>query len=177
MATIAKRTTGDGSPRYDVRYRVAGKQAKKSFRRRSDAETFRRQVEADELVGVVVDPKAGITTLAAYAESWITTRVVRGRPLTAATVEGYRGLLRRNVLPDLGHLQLRAILPATVRTWHGVVTERAGADQAGEELPDPAGHPRDGGGRRPHPVEPLSDPGWRAGAGHRTADGGLVAGA
>lgn len=129
MASIVKRTTSAGV-RYDVRFRVNGEQRKKSFRRRADADAYRRTVEGDELAGAVVDPRAGSATLAAYAEGWLSTRLVRGRPLTPATVSGYRGLLRRHILDDLGPVQLRAITPARVREWHAGVTERAGADQA-----------------------------------------------
>lgn len=129
MASIVKRTTTAGV-RYDVRFRVNGEQRKKSFRRRADADAYRRTVEGDELAGAVIDPRAGSATLAAYVESWLSTRLVRGRALTPATVSGYRGLLRRHILDDLGPVQLRAITPARVREWHAGVTERAGSDQA-----------------------------------------------
>lgn len=129
MATIARRTTSAGV-RYDVRFRVGGEQRKKSFRRRADADAYRRTVEGDELAGVVVDPRAGSPTFGVFVEGWLSTRLVRGRPLTPATVGGYRGLLRRHILGDLGAVQLRAITPARVREWHAGVTERAGADQA-----------------------------------------------
>jgi len=129
VASIVKRTTSLGV-RYDVRFRVSGKQRKRSFRRRGDADAYRRTVEGDELSGVVVDPRAGSMTFADYVGTWLATRLVRGRPLTPATIGGYRGLLRRHIIDDLGPVQIRAITPATVREWHAGVSERAGADQA-----------------------------------------------
>lgn len=45
-------------------------------------------------------------------------------------MEGYRGLLRRNLLPTFADMPLRKITPEVVRNWHGAVTAAAGADQA-----------------------------------------------
>ena len=129
MAHITKRTAAAG-PRYDVRWRASGEERKKSFKLRRDADAFRRRVESEELVGVVVDLRSGAETLESFADRWLPTRLVRGRPLSLMTVRGYQGLLRRQILPALGRTQLRRLTPEIVRAWHADVVGRAGQDQA-----------------------------------------------
>lgn len=130
MASIRKRRTADGEFRYDVRYRVAGHEAAETFRRRKDADNRLRQVEVEELNGTVLDPTLGRETLASYAETWLGTRLVRGRPLSPMTRQGYEGLLRRNIAPTFGPLPLSRITPDAVRSWYAHVTAEASADQA-----------------------------------------------
>jgi len=89
MATIARRDTADGR-RYDVRWRVNGEQRKRTFRLARDAENFKRKVESDETAGLVIDPRGGETLFGAYAATWLDTRLVRGRPLTAMDPAGLR---------------------------------------------------------------------------------------
>ena len=48
MASVEKRSTGQGDTRYDVRYRdPAGKQRTRTFKRRKDAERYASTTEAD----------------------------------------------------------------------------------------------------------------------------------
>jgi integrase len=130
MAHIVRRRTADGS-RYDVRWRMAGgRAAKKSFRRRKDADVYRRQVEAAELLGLVTDHRAGSEMFGVYAAAWLASRLVKGRPLEPTTVQGYRRLLKRNILPEFGTIPLRRITPDMVRSWHIDVTVTSGSDQA-----------------------------------------------
>jgi integrase len=64
------------------------------------------------------DPDAGRQLLRAYAEAWLASRRVRGRPLAPRTVERYRTLLNVHVVPVLGHLSLGRLDPAVIRDWH-----------------------------------------------------------
>lgn len=130
MASIRKRRTADGEFRYDVRYRVAGHEAAETFRRRKDADHRLRQVEVEELGGTVTDPTLGREMFDSYADNWLGTRLVRGRPLSPMTRQGYEGLLRRNIVPTLGPLPLSRITPDAVRSWYADVTIEASADQA-----------------------------------------------
>lgn len=130
MASIRKRRTADGEFRYDVRYRVAGHEAAETFHRRKDADNRLRQVEVEELNGTVLDPTLGRETFASYAETWMGTRLVRGRPLSPMTRQGYEALLRRNITPTFGPLPLSRITPDAVRSWYAHVTAEASADQA-----------------------------------------------
>jgi hypothetical protein len=49
--------TAGGDARWDVRWNALGRWQTKTFKRRPDADAFRRTVEADELRGVVVDAR------------------------------------------------------------------------------------------------------------------------
>ena len=114
MATVNRRRTDKGEWRYDVRYRINGRPTERAFKRRQDAEAFPRQVEAAEVRGVVVDPRRSSERLGEYAEAWLASRRrVDGRPLAPRTVELYRDLLDRLILPTFGHARL-----STVRTEH-----------------------------------------------------------
>ncbi|HEV2810070.1 MAG TPA: tyrosine-type recombinase/integrase [Acidimicrobiales bacterium] len=115
MASIHKRAAKDGSPRYDVRYRLAsGVGRTKTFRNRKEAGRFAAVVEADKDRGGLLDPRAGKVTVADYAAHWLD-----GRPtLRPRTVAEYRGVLDRHVLPSLGAVELGRLDVATVRAWH-----------------------------------------------------------
>ena len=102
----------------------------RTFRRRKDAESHKRKVESDDSAGLLIDPRGGDVIFGAYAEKWVETRLVRGRPLTPATAQGYRALLRRNLSPTFSATQLRKITPERVREWHSSVVSSAGPDQA-----------------------------------------------
>ena len=130
MAYIAKRRLASGEYRYDLRYRVGSKMTTETYRRRRDAEARQRKVEADELAGMLLDPKQGRIGFTAYANRWLETRLVKGRPLAPMTIEGYRGLLRRNLGPYLHDIPLMQISPERVREWYGRVATIAGHSQA-----------------------------------------------
>ncbi|MCP4306409.1 MAG: site-specific integrase, partial [bacterium] len=114
MASIAKRTTNSGQPKYDVRYRdPTGRQRKKTFSRRGDADRFARTVEVEKETGRYVDPTAGKVTFAQYSERWLGQRP----NLRPRTREFYSGLLRNHLLPTFGETELSKVAPALVREW------------------------------------------------------------
>ncbi len=128
MASTRSRQT-PGGIRHDVRFRVNGTQRTKTFRTYEDARSFRLKVEGDELAGLVNGPKGGERIFGDYADSWVRHRLVKGRPLTPATVQGYRALLRRHLKPAFGATRLRQITPERVRRWHAETAENS-RDQA-----------------------------------------------
>lgn len=141
MASIKKRylplvdkDTGEvrqGEPRWDVRWRNdAGRPLERAFRTRKAADDFRRNVEHDELVGLVVDRRAGEETFGPYADRWVEARLVKGKPLAPLTRQGYEGLLRRNLHPTFAEVSLRKIGPEAVRAWYAATSHAAGRDQA-----------------------------------------------
>lgn len=130
MAYIAKRRLPSGEYRYDLRYRVGSKMTTETYRRRRDAEARQRKVEADELGGMLLDPKQGRVGFTAYSNQWLDTRLVKGRPLAPMTIDGYRGLLRRNLVPYFHDIPLIQISPERVREWYGRVATTAGQSQA-----------------------------------------------
>ncbi len=58
------------------------------------------------------------TTFAEYADTWLDTRQVGGRPLKPRTVEHYRKLLAEHLVPTFGALPLASITVDDVRDWH-----------------------------------------------------------
>jgi integrase len=64
------------------------------------------------------DPDAGRQLLRAYADDWLASRRVRGRPLAPRTSERYNALLKVHIVPMLGHLPLSRLDPAAIRNWH-----------------------------------------------------------
>ncbi len=114
MASIAKRTTNTGQPKYDVRYRdPTGRQRKKAFSRRADADRFARTVEVEKETGRYVDPTAGKITFGEYAERWL-----QHRPnLRPRTVSSYRSILRNHLSGTLGDTPITFLTPTQVREW------------------------------------------------------------
>ena len=130
MASITKTATKTGEVRYRVRWRANGRLTELWRPTLAAARAEKIRIESEALEGTSIDPRAGARTLDAYVESWLVSRLVKGRPLTPATRLGYQRLYRRNVAPRLGGRQLRTLRPETIRTWHAEVTAAAGADQA-----------------------------------------------
>ncbi len=130
MASISKRFTAAGEPRYDVRYRAGGRAVEETFKRRQDAENRVCQIEAERLKGPVADPRRGREKLIEFAERWLEARTVKGKPLAPMTKQGYRGLLHRNIEPTIGGYALADITPAVVREWYSKLSVTAGGDQA-----------------------------------------------
>lgn len=117
MANIETRETTHGS-RYDVKFKVNGAHRKRTFQLYADAVSYRKRVEGNELAGLVIDPRGGERLFGPYADDWLEHRLVQGRPLTPATRQGYKALLRRHLRPAFGKTKLRQITPERVRKWH-----------------------------------------------------------
>jgi phosphopantetheinyl transferase len=71
--------------RWVARWRDGERQRKKSFDRKSDAERFLAQVQADLSRGAYVDPKAGKVTVRTYAKGWLAANT--SDPLTREGIE------------------------------------------------------------------------------------------
>jgi integrase len=71
-------------------------------------------------VDTSIDPRAGSVTLREYSGTWL-----RARPaLKPRTVEQYRHLLNRHILPELGSMTLAKLTPALVRSWHSALAAK-----------------------------------------------------
>jgi len=131
MAHITKRSTVSGEPRYDVRWRVAGKDRQRTFRRSADAVTFKREIERQELTGVAFDPKRAEITVAEYAHGWLPSRRrMDGSPLAPRTQELYRYMLDRLILPTLGDRPIGELRVTEIRAWHGDTADNVTPSQA-----------------------------------------------
>ncbi|MEU6207139.1 tyrosine-type recombinase/integrase [Micromonospora musae] len=96
MASVERRK--DGRPGYVCRWRdEAGRQRKKSFARKLDADRYRAEVEHKLNTGQYIDPKAGRITFRDYAEQWRAAQP--HRPNTEART---RSQLTKHVYPTLG---------------------------------------------------------------------------
>jgi len=137
MASIIKRVvvtkTKDGarreSARYDVKYREPdGRQRKKTFLKRVDADAFAMTVEADKLRGTYLDIDAGRESFAVYADRWVshTSR----DPQTLAIRER---MLRLHVKPVIGKVELRKITGSTLR---GLIASLNVADKYAADIFD-----------------------------------------
>jgi hypothetical protein len=60
---------------------------------------------------------------------WLSTRLVRGRPLSPRTLELYRWQLRKHILPTLGKTQLRHLGTTEVRRWFARINGPDGPGQ------------------------------------------------
>ncbi len=109
MSFIEKR--GD---RYRTRFTdPTGQQHSRTFARKSDAQRFLRELDADMLRGTWVDPRAADTALADWTEEF----VLLCRRLAQRTQETYRRDLTKYVLPRFGTYQLGHIPADEIENW------------------------------------------------------------
>lgn len=110
MATVDKDSTRRKTP-YVVRWRdEEGRQRKRGFARKVDAERYRVEVEHSLNTGAYVDPKLGKQTFREYAEAW--RAMQPHRPNTAARTKSQ---LAKHVYPVLGNRPLAAIRASEVQ--------------------------------------------------------------
>ena len=84
-----------------------------TFSSKADALAYLASVETDLHRGAWVDPRAGSVRLRKYSDEWLS----RKTHLSVSTIELYRFLLDRHVLPHLGETALAALTPSKVRGW------------------------------------------------------------
>ncbi|WP_435589783.1 tyrosine-type recombinase/integrase [Micromonospora aurantiaca (nom. illeg.)] len=111
MASVERRK--DGRPGYVCRWRdEAGRQRKRSFARKVDADRYRAKVEYTMATGEYIDPAAAKITLREYAEQWRAAAV--HRPNTAARTKSQ---LHRHVYPRLGDRPLSALRHSELQSF------------------------------------------------------------
>ncbi|MEV1293946.1 hypothetical protein [Pseudonocardia sp. NPDC049635] len=84
-----------------------------TFARKTDADVYLSRIEATISQGEWTDPSRAKVRLVDYAERWIEQRA----GLRPRTVELYRWLLARHVVPGLGGVALGELTTALVRQW------------------------------------------------------------
>jgi len=100
------------------------KAAPQTFTTKAEAGRWLSRTQSEMERGQFVDPKVGKELLSDYAALWLSTRLVRGRPLSPRTLELYRWQLRKHILPTLGKTQLRHLGTTEVRGWSPESTVR-----------------------------------------------------
>jgi len=109
MASIAKRPNG----KWRARYRDdTGREHSRHFPRKVDAQRWLDSVTADVVTGRYIDPNAGKTTFATFADGWLASQTT-----DPSTREATEVRLRVHLLPTFGAMELRAIRPSTVQAW------------------------------------------------------------
>ncbi len=125
MASIRRRETARGQARYDVRIRLGERVVTRTFQPRQDGERWARLVEADQVRGEAIDPRAGDVPLEDYATRWMASRRLAPR-----TRELCADLHARFIAPVLGRVALGRITPERVRVWHRDLAARVSENQA-----------------------------------------------
>lgn len=95
------------------------------FKRQRDADRWLAHAEALIVAGDWTDPERARVTLADYAEQWITQRPA----LRPRTIDLYRWLLRRHVVPYIGTVALGSLTPATIRQWRADLLSEHGVSE------------------------------------------------
>ena len=93
--------------------------APSTFALKGDATRWLGGIQRDIESGTWMDPAWSAITLQAYAGTWLSQRTLRPR-----TVELYQGLLDRYIVPELGAMELGALSPREIRTWHAELLRR-----------------------------------------------------
>jgi integrase len=112
FGTIRKLPSG----RWQARYRGPDglrRSAPSTFARKSDAAQWLTLTDGELHGGGWIDPDAGRVALSDYAAAWISERP----GLRAKTLQLYRYLLRRHVLPGFAGQTVAGISEADVRRW------------------------------------------------------------
>jgi integrase len=97
--------------------RIQGRNTRKTFLRRQDADTWLRQVRTDDLRGVAFDPRLGKVLFSTYAHDWIRRGGTRGS-LAPKTTQFYLFVVRLYLEPEFGNRQLGSIRAEDVRNWY-----------------------------------------------------------
>ena len=100
--------------KYRARYSDPGGNVQsRTFARKTDAERFLRQVDADRVRGQWVDPRNADTPLAAWAEEFLSLCL----RLSPTTQETYRRDLDKYVLPRFGAYRLGQLPADEIENW------------------------------------------------------------
>ena len=105
------------SGRYQARYRGPDgidRPAPYTFATKTDAERWLTRVEAEIIKDLWRDPSLGRVRLADYLDEWVSQRP----GLRPRTVDLYRSLSRRHLVPTLGDRMLCDLTSGIVRAWH-----------------------------------------------------------
>jgi integrase len=110
MGSIARRA--DRKRQWRARYRdEGGTEHSKSFTRRIDAQRWLAEEEAKLTTGMWTSPKTARTTVAEWADEWLTG--FQGRPSTRVAAAAQV----KRIKAEFGHLTLKQVRSSQVKTW------------------------------------------------------------
>ena len=118
MASVHPVTTptATGTTRtWQVRWRTAdGKQHKRNFKKKSEADKWATRCQAAKDRGEHGDPQRARTKLATYIEdTWWPTKI----NLKPKTADSYRGIVKWEILPAFGTTSLARIQSTHIEQW------------------------------------------------------------
>ncbi|QCV88216.1 site-specific integrase [Acidipropionibacterium jensenii] len=115
MASISKVTMpGTGRTRWRARYYDAEhRQHSKNFGRKVDAEQWLKQVGADQISGVWVDPRKARGTIGAEAVAWLAAHP----DWSTKTRERNENIVKVHVTPRWGRVALGDVTTEALQTW------------------------------------------------------------
>jgi integrase len=87
---------------------------------RADAERERTKLLAAADGGTLVEPSK--TTVAEYIRAWLDGT----HDLSPKTLERYRELAERQIIPTLGSIVLQKLRPSAIQEWHGTILKAGG---------------------------------------------------
>lgn len=113
MSSIDKRSR-DGKVSYLARWRdPGGRQRKKTFVRKLDAQRFLTSLDSSLMGGSYIDPDGGKVLLEVWSAKWIAAQ----SHLKPSTRVRYANLLANHVLPTFGVMPLSKIASSDVQVW------------------------------------------------------------
>lgn len=118
MATMRRRELKDGTPYWQVRYRIDGQWACISLRDENDAAGLKELIErvgaarALEIHSIERPKKAGVTV-----EAWVAHHIDHLTGVEPRTRHEYRGILRNDIAPALGAIPLAALSRDDISQW------------------------------------------------------------
>jgi integrase len=126
MASAGIRKTPTG--RYKVWWRLDDtSQGSQTFDTRDQARDFKHDLLTRLARGNWVDPRLGKQTFEAWAQEWWDGWSANPDH-SPRTLQAAEARLRRHLLPNVGHRQLRAITVSVVRQWQNELRGRVGYD-------------------------------------------------
>ncbi len=112
------------SGRWQARYRLESGEritAPKTFATKVEAQRWLSGVETDMARGDWHDPRLGEVPFEEWAATWLATKAPQ---LRESSVDLYRYLLRRHIVPSFGNTPVGRITPMQVQVWLGGLHER-----------------------------------------------------
>lgn len=113
--SVEKIKRDDGTTRWKVRWREAGRNRARSFDRKDHAAKFDLKIRALKAAGGLDIFNAGEQSLSTYAGAWWDHHAMPH--LSERTREVYAVQLDKRIMPALGGYQLRQLTPAVVRAF------------------------------------------------------------
>lgn len=114
------------SDRWQVSYWHEGERhiGPHTFATKADSSRYLSTVEADIHRGAWVDPEAGKVIFRVIAETWL------GPDLRPRSIQLYRSVLDRHLLPSFGATPMARVTPSSVSRWHSALVAEKPAPAA-----------------------------------------------